>query len=826
MNEPIEASGAAPLEPSRLRWTCQADAHPALFADDAVDRRHTVGQERAVAALSLGLEMGSPGYNIFVTGVMGTGRTRTLEALLDDLDQPHRARRDLAYVHNFEEPIRPILVSFPPGRGRAFKSAMHDLIARAKTDVQKTLEADSFAQRATELTEALVAREKALFKELDEAVRRDALALVQVHNGPMIVQAIMPLVEGEPKPFDALRNAPPEGWDAERIDALEKKAEGHKKSFEAALKEGRRLKNEAIEKVRAFRSGVVRQAIEGLVEDVEQDFADEKVAAYLQQVLDHLCEDPAIVGGSDDDEDDELSTLLGELHGGGAQSPYGVNVVLEAPVEGRAPVVIERHPSFTNLFGTVERERVEDGGVSTSFMRIRAGSFLRAQGGFLVMYAADVLGEPGVWRTLARVLRSRQLEIQTPDTALYLLPSALKPEPIATDVKLILIGDETTYQLLSHYEDDFPKIFKVKAEFDATIPREPEGIDRFARVVRGVQRQEGLLPLEPLALARLVEEAVRRAGRNDRLTSRFGEVADMVREASFFQRRLDPEAERVGIGAVDAALEAARARSDLIDRKLHKAIQDGTVLIDTSGLRVGQINGLAVYGIGRHGFGKPTRITASCGPGRGGLVNVEREAELSGPTHDKGVLILSGHLRQRYGQERPLALSASLAFEQSYGGVDGDSASLAELYALLSAISGLPIRQSVAITGSMNQLGDAQPIGGVNEKIEGFFRLCRDRGLDGTHGVVIPTANVEGLMLDRALVEAASAGRFHVWAVERVDDAVPILFGVSARTLDARVRRRLAALWEASRDEGPKSRGAGKKRGKKAKKDGGRKKGR
>lgn len=388
----------------------------------------------------------------------------------------------------------------------------------------------------------------------------------------------------------------------------------------------------------------------------------------------------------------------------------------------------------------------------------------------------DVLTEPGVWRMLMRTLKAGKVEIQGPESALYLLPSALKPEAIPVDVKVILIGEERYYQLLDYYEEEFHKTFKVKAEFDTSIPRTDQHVCDFIAAVDEIARREKFLPLQPGAHAALIEEAVRMAGRRSKLNTRFGEISDIVREAQYWANL--EKATEIDRAAVEHALAARRRRHSLYDDKLHDFIEENVLMVDSSGTRVGQINGLAVWGTGPYAFGKPMRITCAVGTGAGGVINIEREARLSGSTHDKAVLILTGFLRQMYGRDRGLSLTASIAFEQTYGGIEGDSATCAEVYALVSAIAEVPLRQDLAITGSMNQLGDVQAIGGVNEKIEGFFRLCQARGLTGTQGCIVPRANVEDLMLSHEVVAAVKEGRFHIYAISRYEEGLELLTGL------------------------------------------------
>ena len=446
-------------------------------------------------------------------------------------------------------------------------------------------------------------------------------------------------------------------------------------------------------------------------------------------------------------------------------------------------MIFETTPTYANLFGTIQRSYDARGGWISDFIDIRAGSLLRADGGFLVMYALDTLTEPGVWRTLKRTLNHGKLEIQPLEYFFPFGTSALKPEPIAINVKIILIGDREMYELLYEYEEDFRKIFKVRAEFDEEMEMNDEVIRQYGGRLRKLSEDEGLCPFDRSAVAAMIEYGVRRAGRRNKVTARFTDLADLAREACYAARE---EGESpVTAAHVRRAIEAKVERHNLIETKIREMIEEGTLLIDTDGCRVGQVNGLSLLEIGGYAFGKPVRITASAALGKAGLINIEREANLSGRLHDKGMQIIAGYLRSKFAQDKPLSLAASICFEQSYSGVDGDSASSTEVYALLSALSGLPVRQDIAVTGSVNQQGDIQPIGGVNQKIEGFYDVCRVKGLTGRQGVIIPVENIEDLMLRHDVVDAVAAGKFRILPVARVEEGIETLTGVKAGQCDA-----------------------------------------
>ena len=775
-----------------------------------------MGQERALEALELGLALHGPGFNVFVSGMSGTGRTFTVRQMLDRVAAKSRRKLDRAFVHNFREASRPRLLSLPLGRARPFQAAMREVVESIPAEVERALSTAKFKDERDAVIERHQSEATALLRSIEEKVAAAGLTTVQVQQGPRILQTLAYAHDGKPVPFDVLRREgearskfaleagrqarergellPTESearrkWLDAQVDALEERTDKLRRELDETLAKANELQKRARKEVRELEMGAVGRVLSASIESLKSEFAYPDVLDHLDRVLEHILDNLWMFTKSPDEVAfrDASGQPLGLWI-------YDVNVLQEDPVDDRAPVVVERHPTFTNLFGAIERKLLPNGGFAVDFTRIRAGSFLRADGGYLVLYAKDVLLEAGVWRNLVRTLRSGQHEVHPPEVLFMPLAFALKPDPVPIDVKVVLIGDESLYRLLLYYENDFPKIFKVKAEFDSSVEPSESNVAQFVQTVRGALEKENLLPLSASAYAVLLEQAARQSGERRRLSTQFGDVVDIAREAGFWARRKDPQSECVDASAVKKALSAGRARHALGHERLLRAMRDDLILVSTEGIRVGQINSLAVFGLGRYLFGRPSRITASVGVGGGRFVNIEREVRLSGPSHDKGVMILAGYLRQTYAKEHPLALTASLAFEQSYGGIDGDSASLAELYALLSALSDLPIRQAVGITGSVNQRGDAQAIGGVNEKIEGFFTLCHERGLSGDQGCIIPGVNAGDLMLADDVVEAVKKGQFHVWAINSVDDGVPILFGTSASALHDKVEARLRAF--------------------------------
>jgi ATP-dependent Lon protease len=547
--------------------------------------------------------------------------------------------------------------------------------------------------------------------------------------------------------------------------------------MEQVLKETRKVEKTIQDELAGLDKSAISHLVEGRIGDIREKYQQPKIHAYLDEVKDSILENPSRFQPKPESPQVPIPGLA-------LPSPvdtfteFQVNVLVDNAETKGAPVIIETSPTYRNLFGTIERSWGMGGIGKTDFTKIKAGSFLRANGGYLVLNALDVLIEPGVWLALKRTMRNRSMEMQSFDPFYLFASSALKPEPIEVKVKVVMIGDAYLYETLYSVDEDFKKVFKIKADFDTVMERKNETQLQYASFIQKICHDENLLPFDRGGVAAVIEYGVRLAGRQKKLSTEFHRITDILREASYWAKR--DKSDMVMEKHVDQAIAEKIYRKKMIEDKIQEMIDDGMILIDSDGAAVGQVNGLSVYDLGEYAFGKPSRITAKTSMGKSGIINIEREAELSGRTHNKGVLILGGYLRGKYAQDKPLTLTASLAFEQSYGGVDGDSASSTEVYAILSSLSGLPLRQDIAVTGSVNQNGEIQPIGGVNQKIEGFFDVCQSRGLTGKQGVMIPHQNVGDLMLRKDVVEAVAAGKFHVYPVRNIDQGVEILTGVPA----------------------------------------------
>jgi len=563
---------------------------------------------------------------------------------------------------------------------------------------------------------------------------------------------------------------------------IERKYEQFRSEFTVVYRKTLTLSRELASELSYLEQEAASVLVDGVIEELKEKYPGTGVSEYLEEVRHHLLDNLGPFKEREGEEEQPQESPESLLKQPGAERDpfrvYGVNVILAHNSEDTSPVIFETTPTHANLFGTIQRAYDARGGWTSDFMDLRGGSLLRADGGFLIMYSVEALSEPGVWRALKRTLNHNRLEIQPLEMFYPFTSTALKPEPVDINVKVILIGDRDLYELLYEYEEDFRKIFKVRVEFDEEMPMSDIVIEEYAGRLRALSEKENLFPFDRGAFAAILEYGVRRAGRRNKVTARFVDIADLAREAHYASAAAGENVVRAA--HVRGAIASKIERHNLIETRIREMVEEGTLLVDMHGSCVGQVNGLSVLEIGGYSFGKPVRITASAALGKSGLINIERESNLSGRFHDKGVHIIAGYLRSIFAKDKPLSLAASICFEQSYSGVDGDSASSTEIYALLSALSDLPLRQDLAVTGSMNQRGDIQAIGGVNEKIEGFFDTCRIYGLTGTQGVLIPAANVEDLMLREDVLDAVAAGNFHIWPVSRVEQGIELLTGVPA----------------------------------------------
>ena len=758
---------ARELEASELRWHPPADWLPAASTAEIEPSRGIIGQERAVRALEFGLSIESLGFNVFVTGLTGTGRMTAIELHIRPLAASGQPPDDLCYVFNFARPEQPRLLRVKAGRGSVLRDGLDKLLKEMSGSLPGLFDGEEFQQRLEVAVEELKSKQQELIHGFETKVKKAGFTLVQVQVGSVTRPEILPLVEERPVALEKVQSLAEEGkFDRDELAKLEAQHGKLSEELQRVFHEVMTLREEMVGRAEQLRRATVEPLFGKALADIAKAVADERVKPYLDEVR--------------SDALDRLETLATK-DGGDDGDPllrYRVNVVVDNGDTAGRPVVIETEPTFGNLFGTIEGRVGQNWQSTSDHTRIRAGSLLRANGGFLAINAFDAIAEPGVWAALKRALRYRRVVIRPRELLFAISGQALQPEPAELDVKVLMIGDRALYDTLHDLDEEFRKIFKVLADFDNEMPNGPEQVADFLALMAKIVRDEKLPHLDRSGMAALVEEGVRLARDRKRISARFSDVADILREAAFIAR--GQRRKHVGADQISAAVRSRRDRHSLPEEKLGSYMLDDVLVVATSGAAVGQVNGLAVYDLGYHAFGIPGRVTAQVALGREGVVNIEREARLSGATHDKGVLILSGYLRGTFAREMPLSMSASIAFEQSYSGVDGDSASSTEIYAILSALAGIPLRQDLAVTGSVDQHGRVQAIGGVNEKIEGFFALCAKRGLSGAQGVLIPDSNVADLQLDAEVVQAVDAGKFHIYPVLRIEEGIELLAGVRA----------------------------------------------
>jgi predicted ATP-dependent protease len=774
------------LSAPKLRWRCDLARIPFETTAQAPRREGFVGQERALRALKMGVELSAPGYNVFVCGLAGTSRGGTIAQMIEELHPETKPSLDRCYVNNFKITDRPRLLSLPRGSANIFRKDMQAGIDFLRRRIPQVFEGEPFQRQKGRIVERFSVREKELMDDFTRRIAREQFALGHMQVGAVALPEIFPVLEGQMVPIEDITKMVHEGkLETVVAEEIERKYEQFRQEFTVVYRKTLTLSREMASELSYLEQEAASVLVDGVIEELKEKYPGPGVSEYLEEVRQHLLDNLGPFKEREGEEEQPQQEIPEGLQkpSGMERDPfrlYGVNVILAHNAEDKSPVIFETTPSYANLFGTIQRAYDTRGGWSSDFMDLRGGSLLRADGGFLIMYSIEALSEPGVWRALKRTMNHSRLEIQPLEMFYPFTSTALKPEPVNINVKVILIGDRDLYEMLYEYEEDFRKIFKVRVEFDEEMPMSDIVIEEYAGRLRALSEKENLFPFDRGAFAAILEYGVRRAGRRNKVTARFVDIADLAREAHYAAAGA---AENVVRAAhVRAAIASKIERHNLIETRMRDMVEEGTLLVDVNGACVGQVNGLSVMEIGGYMFGKPVRITASAALGKAGLINIEREANLSGRFHDKGVHIISGYMRSIFAKDKPLTLAASICFEQSYSGVDGDSASSTEVYALLSALSELPLRQDIAVTGSMNQRGDIQAIGGVNEKIEGFFDTCRIYGLTGSQGVLMPAANIEDLMLREDVLEAVAGGNFHIWPVMRIEQGIELLTGTKAGT--------------------------------------------
>ena len=727
-----------------------------------------LGQERALAALELGLGVGHAGFNIYVSGLGGTHREQTLAALLADLTRQSPRPGDRVLVQDFQNHDRPRAFYLPTGQGKQLRHDMQELVDDLKQLLPETFRKETFEEEKEQLSERYGHEGEEIAKQLQQRAAEKGFVVQFNPQGGIL---FVPLKEGrpmEPAEFEKL-------GEAEQED-LRRRERELSRDVKAMLRRQQALGRRLSREVRDAERRVAADVIAPLIEEISQRYQSAEVRQYLDEVREHMLDH---LDAFREQQAPAVPFPFAGMFAAAADGllDYDVNVLVDNSATSGAPVIVESSPTYKNLFGAVERMVDPSGKLVSNFTRIKAGSLLRGHGGCVIINVLDALSEPLVWRSLKHCLKSEELEIEAYDPFALFATTTLKPEPMRISTRVVLTGPADIFQLLYFLDEEFREIFKIRADFGSEV--DAAGARRsFVTQVARIARDEQLPAFRSAAVARLMEFGARSVGDRRKLPSQWGELADVMREATFWCRKAGGD--QVDDPHVRQALEQRVFRLNRVEEKLREFIRDGVLLVDVDGRKVGQVNGLAVANIGGYEFGRPARVTAAVAMGTHGIINVEREAQLSGHTHDKGVLIITGYLRRTYAQDFPLSLTASLCFEQSYSGIDGDSASSTELFAILSGLSGVPLRQDLAVTGSVNQWGEIQPIGGINEKVEGFFATCRVVGLTGHQGVVMPAQNIDGLVLRPEVVEAIRSKQFHLYPIRTIDEGLEVLTGVQA----------------------------------------------
>ena len=762
-------------------WTCKTEDFNFQCTDELTPLDRFIGQDRALDAIRFGLEVDKPGYNLFVTGLTGTGKTSAikahLESIIEDMERQEKSKPpcDWCYAHNFDDPDRPFALSLPAGEGKSLRSRMTYILALLREEMPKVFKSEQFEAERLEMEEKGRLTTQEIMGTLEQDARSQGFAVQMNQTGV----TIFPMVENRamsPEEYQALEEEQRKSVDEVRNQLMQQTQETMAKVREAE-KESWDLIHDHERSAAEHRVADIFRPTVNAYENVPE--VDHYLRHLADNVLDHLNlfkDDEAVPS--------QTAPPMGSAppSGSGPGNPFlafEINLLVDNSDVVTSPIVVEPNPNWGNLFGRIER-RATMGTYFSDHSMLKPGSIHQANGGYLVLNARDVLTYPPVWEGLKRVIRNREIRLEDPaEQNGFFVPQGLRPEPIPLDIKVIITGDESTYRLLTTVDnEDFWDLFKVKAEFDNKVDITPDNIDAYCAFICRICEDEGLRAFDANGAARVIEFAARMVSDQKKLSTRFGQIKDLLIESDYWAGQASCE---LVLGEhVEQAVNKKIHRLNIVEERVQEMVENGSVLLDFTGSVVGQVNGLAVYDLGDFSFGRPSRITAQTFAGREGVINIEREASLSGSTHDKGVLILSGYLGAKFGQERPLTLSSSLCFEQSYDGVDGDSASSTELYAIMSSLSGLPLKQNLSVTGSVNQMGEIQPIGGVNQKVEGMFDVCRIAGLTGDQGVMVPHQNLRNLMLRADVVAAIKEGKFHIYSVRTIDEGLEILTGVTA----------------------------------------------
>jgi lon-related putative ATP-dependent protease len=756
------------LSAEQLRNCCKPDQVRYKTTEEIEQTKEIIGQKRAVNALKFGLGIKVDGFNVFVAGPQGTGRETAVKNFLEEFAKDRPVPSDCCYVNNFKDPYTPNFIKLPPGTGQTFKKDMKDLINEIRRVLPESFKSEDYTAKRESTVESVEKERKKLFDKLTKKAEEEDFVLRKAPSGLLII----PQKDGKPLDEEEFMKLPKE--ERERI---QKKKEKLGAELREAVRHLRKIERKTNEELKNLDREISAFVTDDLIDELRGKYKDyPEVLKYLDEVQKNILDNISKFTESDDDTSKNLPFPFGSKEP--SFKEYEVNVLVDNSDVDGAPVIIEHNPTYQNLIGKIEKVS-HFGTLTTDFTMIRPGALHKANGGYLLLTVEDLLKIILSWEGLKKALTNKCITIEEAAERLGLTTTkSLKPQPIPLEVKVVLIGTPRHYQLLYMLDMQFKELFKVKAEFDNTMERTEKNIDNYVSLIGNIAKKEELKHLDASGVAAMIEHSSRLAGHQNKLTTKFADIADILREANYYA--VEKNSEYITSSHIKNAIEEKVYRSNLIQEKIQELIEQKLILIDTKQEKIGQVNGLSVINLGDFTFGRPSRVTTSIGLGRKGIIDIERESKLGGKIHTKGVMIIAGYITEKYAQDKPLSLSARLVFEQSYGEIEGDSASSTELYALLSNLSGLPIKQYIAVTGSVNQKGEIQAIGGVNEKIEGFFEVCEMKGLTGEQGVIIPESNVQNLMLKEKVIEAVKSGQFHIYPVKTIDDGIEILTGVSS----------------------------------------------
>ena len=740
-----------------------------------------IGQQRAVDAIETGMRIEHEGYNIYISGVTGSGRSTYAKTIAEKKANKKEVPQDLIYVFNFDNPEKPQAMKLPPGTGIRLESDMENLIKDLREEIPEVFQGEEYDEARNKIMSQYQEKSNEIMEEFNKEIRTEGFTLQNTARGTV------------PVPIDdegnVIKQDEFQQLDEEEKSKIREKSQEIQNDMEKMMRRIREIKSEAQDKLKEMEKKLSLNVIGPRIEKLKEKYDDiEEIQQYLDRVKHDITQNLDKFKQRDEDSQQQgIAQLFQKQQDDGSFFVrYKINLIVDNKELDGAPVIFEHNPTYYNLFGKIEAKS-QFGTLTTDFTMIKSGSIHEASGGYLIMKVMDLLTKPFAWDTLKRVLINQEIVVENIGEQYRSVPiSGLKPEGVPIDVKIILIGNPYIYQLLYHYDEEFKKLFKIRADFDYEMKRNEENMKNFASFIASLCRNEGLKHFTPNAVAKVIEYSSRMTEDKDKMTAKFNQILELIYESDSISDV--NEHDLVEREDVKRAIDEKIKRSNLIEEKIQEKIEDEHILVDVDGQKAGQINGLSVYQTGQYTFGRPTRITAQTFMGQEGVINIEREADMSGKIHNKAVLIFSGYLGNKYAQETPLSLNASLAFEQSYGGIDGDSATAAELMAILSSISGFPLRQDLAITGSMNQKGKIQPIGGVNEKIEGFYKVCKDKEITGKQGVIIPEQNKDNLMLSEEVIDAIDKGKFNLYSIDDINQAIELMFDRPAEEVHQKVQ--------------------------------------